>query len=394
MRSRCCDMAVQGADAGLFELDLEDFSLPPELPRRCASTACPELARRLMSATRNGCSLLHPDDSTLPPPLASGAQLGSEPVAFEFRVRDTDGKVRWLRSLSHAIPSATDSMTRLAGLVFDDTERKLAEQKLLASEEHMQMVQRAAHIGTYQTDMNMVSICSKQFYRNLGVDEDTPRLSEADYAALIHPEDRAKAAAEGHAAMASNADSIENEFRIVRADDGEVRWMFNRTRYLRDAKGRMIGAIGAHMDITDRKRAEEAARAGEALNLSIIEASADCIALLDVDGQADLHERRTASPLPGSRMSPRSPGGNGPNAGRPTYGRRWTKRSRPRARAGSAASPAAAARRTARRPGGTSRSRRCAARPAARTRCSPSRATSPSRSGRSNGCIGRRAMTR
>ena len=133
--------------------------------------------------------------------------------------------------------------------------------------------------------MNMMSVCSKQFYRNLGLDEDTRQLSEADYAALIHPDDREKAFREGHAAMASNADSIENEFRIVRANDGEVRWMFNRTRYLRDSDGRMIGAIGAHMDITDRKRAEEAARAGEALNLSIIEASADCIALLDVDGR-------------------------------------------------------------------------------------------------------------
>ena len=40
----------------------------------------------------------------------------------------------------------------------------------------------------------------------------------------------------------------------------------------------MVAAVGAHMDITDRKRAEEAARAGQALNLSITEASADCIA--------------------------------------------------------------------------------------------------------------------
>ena len=38
----------------------------------------------------------------------------------------------------------------------------------------MQMVQRAAHIGTYQTDMNMISGLSKQFYRNLGLDEDAP----------------------------------------------------------------------------------------------------------------------------------------------------------------------------------------------------------------------------
>ena len=275
-------MAVQGADAGLYELDLEDFSLwlSPEALR---IYGLPESHGPHMSHAEWR-TLLHPDDVDIPPPIDSGEKAAAKPVALEFRVRDNDGRIRWLRSLSHAIPSTKGEMKRLAGLVFDDTERKLAEQKLRASEAHMQLVQRAAHIGTYQTDADMVSTCSKQFYRNLGLDEDTPSLSEADYAARIHPEDRKRTSREGRAAMASNAESFENEFRIVRANDGEIRWMFNRTSYLRDAEGRMIGAVGAHMDITDRKRAEEAARAGEALNLSIIEASADCIALLDVGG--------------------------------------------------------------------------------------------------------------
>ena len=275
-------MAVQGADAGLFELDTEDFSLwlTPEALR---IYGLPEAHGPHLSHAEWR-TLLHPDDLVIPPPIESGAQAVSKPIALEFRVRDKDGKIRWLRSLSHTIPSAKGEMKRLAGLVFDDTERKLAEQKLQASEEHMQMVQRAAHIGTYQTDANMISVCSKQFYRNLGLDEDTPQLSEEEYAALIHPEDREKASREGHDAMASNAETLENEFRIIRANDGEERWMFNRTRYLRDAEGRMIGAVGAHMDVTDRKRAEEAARAGEALNLSITEASADGIVLLDMEG--------------------------------------------------------------------------------------------------------------
>ncbi|MBV9884090.1 MAG: EAL domain-containing protein [Sphingomonadaceae bacterium] len=276
-------MAVQGADAGLFELDLEDYSLwlTPEALR---IYGLPESHGPHLSHAEWR-TLLHPGDLDIPPPIASEKDCGSKPVALEFRVCDPDGGIRWLRSLSHAIPSAKGNLTRLAGLVFDDTERKLAEQKLLAGEEHMQLVQRAARIGTYQTDANMVSVCSKQFYRNLGLDENMPQLTEAEYAARIHPDDREKAAREGRAAMASNAESIENEFRIVRADDGEVRWMFNRTRYLRDAEGRMIGAVGAHMDVTDRKRAEEAARAGAALNLSITEASADCIALLDPEGR-------------------------------------------------------------------------------------------------------------
>ncbi|MEA3040490.1 MAG: hypothetical protein QOE79_3003, partial [Sphingomonadales bacterium] len=276
-------MALQGANAGLFELDLEDFSLQLS-PEAVRIYGLPETHGEHLSHD-HWLRLVHPDDRALPPPSSSRPELDRTPIAFEFRVRDPDGTIRWLSSLSHPIPIEKDEHPRIVGLIFDNTERKLAEQRLVASEEHMQMVQRAAHIGTYRTDMNMISVCSKQFYRNLGLDEDMAELSEAAYAELIHPDDRERASREGHEAMVSNAESIENEFRIIRPSDGEVRWMFNRTRYLRDSDGRMIGAIGAHMDITERKRAEEAARAGEALNLSITEASADCIALLDVEGR-------------------------------------------------------------------------------------------------------------
>ena len=276
-------MSLRGANAGLFELDLVDFSLQLS-PEAARIYGLPETHGEYLSH-EGWLGLVHPEDCSLPAPTSTRPEMDRTPISFEFRVRDPDGTVRWLSSLSLPIPIDKGKHNRIVGLIFDNTERKRTEQRLLAGEEHMQMVERAAHIGTYRTDANMISTCSKQFYRNFGLDEDTPQLSEQAYAALIHPKDREKAARQGHEAMASNADSIENEFRIIRADDGEVRWMFNRTRFLRDPEGRMVSAVGAHMDITDRKRAEEAARAGEALNLSIIEASADCIALLDIEGR-------------------------------------------------------------------------------------------------------------
>ena len=276
-------MAVQGADAGLYELDLEDFSLwlTPEALRiyGLPESHGPHLSHAEWRA------LLHPDDLDIPPPIASGEEAVSKPVALEFRVRDKDGRVRWLRSLSHAIPTAKGAMTRLAGLVFDDTERKLAEQKLAASAEHLRLVQEAGRIGTYEAEAGGTSHGSRQFYRNLGLPEDTPFLTWEAFLALVHPDDRDRVFTGSKAAITANEDGLDVEFRIVRADDGAVRWMFSRTRYMRGADGLIAGAVGAQMDITDLRTAEEAARAGEALNLSITEASADGIVLLDTEGR-------------------------------------------------------------------------------------------------------------
>ncbi|WP_129794216.1 PAS domain-containing protein [Sphingosinicella sp. CPCC 101087] len=282
-------MALQGAEAGTFELSLEDYSvrLSPEAVR---IYGLPDSHDGKLTH-RDWLELVNPEDAARPPLLFADAGSAPAPRAFEFRLREQNGTVRWLRTLSHPVPADSGESPRVVGLVFDDTERKEAEQKLQASEAHLRLVQEAAHIGSYHVGPDLVTIGSRQYYRNLGLSEETRELPEEAYLALIHPEDRQRVAAESRAATSSCDESLEMEFRVIRASDGEVRWMLNRTRYLRDGSGRMVGALGAHMDITERRQAEEAARAGEALNLSIIEASADGITLLDANGRTTFMNR-------------------------------------------------------------------------------------------------------
>ncbi|MGZ8347277.1 MAG: EAL domain-containing protein [Allosphingosinicella sp.] len=285
-RARAIEMlriALQGAQAGTYELDLGDFSLK----------LSPEAVRIYgLPSEHDGClthedwlALVNPEDAARPPSFAPAGDGILPSRTFEFRLRERDGVVRWLRALSHPEPIVSGARRLIVGMIFDDTERKLAEQTLQAREAHLRLVQEAAHIGSYQIGSDLNAVCSRQFFRNLGLDENSVSLPEEAFFALIHPEDRQRVWDDGRSAMASDSESFECEFRIIRANDGEVRWMFNRTRYLRDPRGHPIGALGAQMDVTDRKRAEQAARAGEALNLSIIQASADGITLLDGRGR-------------------------------------------------------------------------------------------------------------
>jgi diguanylate cyclase (GGDEF)-like protein/PAS domain S-box-containing protein len=74
------------------------------------------------------------------------------------------------------------------------------------------------------------------------------------------------------------------EFRAIRCD-GELRWLHGVARPLPEELGRSRYLPGIVSDITDRKRAEYALEESEAVNRSIVEASADCIKLLDLEGR-------------------------------------------------------------------------------------------------------------
>src|SRR6185295_15497403 len=51
-----------------------------------------------------------------------------------------------------------------------------------------------------------------------------------------------------------------SEYRIIRPSDGQVRWIHVRAEIERAPDGKPLRLVGAHIDITERRRAEEALR--------------------------------------------------------------------------------------------------------------------------------------
>jgi PAS domain S-box-containing protein len=74
---------------------------------------------------------------------------------------------------------------------------------------------------------------------------------------LIHPEDREYTLTANHACIRNETHTVDIEFRM-RAKDGSWRWIRGRGHaVLRDTNGQALQMIGTHVDITDRKLADE-----------------------------------------------------------------------------------------------------------------------------------------
>ena len=103
--------------------------------------------------------------------------------------------------------------------------------------------------------------------------------------ALVHPEDRAMMLDHFQNDVLGKRQPFDKEYRIVRKRDGAERWVHGRGRLEFDAQGQPARMIGTILDITERKRIEEALRKSEALYHDLVLTSQDLIWQCDAEGR-------------------------------------------------------------------------------------------------------------
>jgi diguanylate cyclase (GGDEF)-like protein/PAS domain S-box-containing protein len=268
-------LALDGAAAGTLEMDLTNGRIKLNAIS-CAMYGL-ETSTSIELEIERWEQLLHPDDR---------AKMRSidfrEPGAIELRVQGSAGETRWVRILGR-FDTSMPGRRRIVGLQFDVTGSKRAEEALRTSEERLRMVQDAVSIGSFETDAAGRISCSPAFREICGMTDPDVVVDYDLLLTCIHPEDRERADASFNRSRRTGT-GIEEIYRIIRATDGEVRWVLNRAKIHRGPGGEFQRLIGALLDITDRKRAELELIETKALSQSIVDASADCIALLDLEG--------------------------------------------------------------------------------------------------------------
>lgn len=211
--------------------------------------------------------------------------LTGEPGRFEHEAAALG---RWYNVFAYRIDNP--ERHRVAVLFDDITERKLAEEARRESEERLRQVQEAARIGSFEFDRTTgKAVASPEYLELYGLADDRIGFFSYDkWIALLHSEDRPRIEAETRAAVADPArHQLDYEFRIVRADTGEIRWIAARTKLIRDANGRFVRSLGAQWDVTAEKDAEAALRESEERYRSFIAHSSEGIWLLEFDPPLD-----------------------------------------------------------------------------------------------------------
>lgn len=142
------------------------------------------------------------------------------------------------------------------------TERKRHENEIRKSEEILAKAQRIAHLGSWDLDVNTGQLhWSDEIFRIYG---QTPQRFKTSYDAFlngVHPDDREAVINAVKGAMSDKA-PFDIDYRII-LPDGTERIVHGQGEVTFDAQGKAERMTGTVLDITARRKTEEALRKSE-----------------------------------------------------------------------------------------------------------------------------------
>jgi PAS domain S-box-containing protein len=156
-----------------------------------------------------------------------------------------------------------------------------AEEALREAELRLDLALTGSNAGLWDWDLRTnTSQYSRRWRELLGYAEDEVGGGLEDFLKLVHPDDRERLATYALAYMRNPSAGYELEFRL-RHKGGSDRCILSRATGILDADGQLIRLVGLHVDITDRKRAEEAQREAAEVTAALACVGQEMVSSLD-----------------------------------------------------------------------------------------------------------------
>lgn len=164
------------------------------------------------------------------------------------RPPETDRKISGEITLLH---NADGGIAGFMNVLRDGTSQRIAEDTLRDTQAQLRRAQEAGGIGVFSVDSHGIIEASPTFYRLYGIAEGATREATA-FERLIIPEDSSLVST--HAKRIAGEIPTDVEYRIRRADTGEIRWIARKGETEHDAAGRFVRFVGVAR-ARDRTRA-------------------------------------------------------------------------------------------------------------------------------------------
>ncbi len=185
-------------------------------------------------------------------------QLAEKGVArIDAQMRRKDGQVRDVALCMSLVYPGEPARGAIA-TVLDVTDYLRTQAELRAARARLEVALAAGNLGLYEGDLvSGVVQVDDRFLSQVGLPPGEVMTIER-WLGLVHPDDRGRLEAAAEDTLSGRLSAFDTEYRVRHAAGG-WRWLLDRWRvYARDAEGKHLRVAGVHLDMTDRKVAEDA----------------------------------------------------------------------------------------------------------------------------------------
>jgi PAS domain S-box-containing protein len=224
---------------------------------------------------------IHPEDRKRVVDLFERAELEKIEFQVDYRIVLPDGTIKHLHTIGHPILDESGELVEFVGTAMDVTAAKQAEEALRRSEGYLADAQRLTGTGSWAWNVatRQGVYWSQENYRLLGFDPEEGIPSNEAFYERIHPEDRERVRREVFLERPEEGPHFDMEFRIV-LPGGAIKYVHSTGHPVRNISGDLLEYVGTSMDVTERKRGEQATR----LLAAVVESSHDAIVSKNLDG--------------------------------------------------------------------------------------------------------------
>ncbi len=202
-----------------------------------------------------------------------------------------DGNRFFANGSVRPLHEADGSVAGFIKIARDETERRTTEAALRETEQRYRLAAKATNDAIWDWDLASNRVDWNEAVMVLfGYTEHQVEPTGDWWIGNIHPDDRERIDRDIHAVIDGASDQWTAEYRFRRRD-GTFADVFDRGHVFRDDDRRAIRMIGAMLDLTDRKRAENELRElNETLEARVSERTADLMATQEALRQAQKME--------------------------------------------------------------------------------------------------------
>ncbi len=199
-------------------------------------------------------AIIHPDDQERVLRESLSGEAAGQPFSMEARYLRHDGEYRWLKSFSRPRFGAGGELLGFVGVAFDVTDIREAQARLEESENRFRTVADSAPALIWMSDESARTTFANRRYKTFfGIDSD--EALDGALKRLAHPDDLPGFEAAYARAFASR-DRFEGVIRVNHPALG-LRWLRCEGVPRFDGAGHFQGYVGANIDVTEAKRAED-----------------------------------------------------------------------------------------------------------------------------------------